>query len=342
MLVFHSNFSHANDPNIVTNREKGKWELESSRELLLKTDLTLGVRDGDEDLMFGRPTKIVVDSKDNLYVLDHGYQLIRKYNAKGEYLLTVGRQGEGPGEYPNPLTIAVDRQDRLYVAGLGTRISIYDESGNHLNDFKHDFPGSVIKSLAADSQDNIYLVCIDLLDQNMIHKYNAQGEYLISFCESYAIGMSVDTRVENIYAGGAINIDSSDHIFYTQSAPYEIRKFTSEGRLLTKIFRENSFLPPPPDLDVNDGGKVVISAPTTSTAIIVFDDGTFINVVRKHPHPDLPGKVFIDYFSSDGELLTQVSIERNMDIEYRDGSNRLYAIDMEEYPMVVRYVFIVE
>lgn len=341
-LVIGGDVVLANDPRIVVNPEKGIWEKSSTKRLKLQTELTIGVRDGDERLMFGRPTKVVVDSKDNIYVLDHGYQRIRKYNEKGEYLLTVGRQGEGPGEYPNPLTIAIDQQDRLYVAGLGTRIIIYDESGEYLKEFKHDFPGSVIKSLAADSRNNVYLVCIDLVDQNMIHKYNDRGEHLASFCESYAAGLSIDTRVENLYAGGAISIDSMDNILYTQAVPYEIRKYNPDGKLLAKIFRENTFLPPPPDLAVNDGGRVVVSAPTTSTAVIVFDDGTFINVVRKFPYPNQPGTVYVDYFNREGELLTQMSIKRDMDIECRDSRSRLYAVDMEEYPRIVRYLVSVE
>lgn len=52
--------------------------------------------------------------------------------------------------------------------------------------------------------------------------------------------------------------------------------------------------------------------------------------------------VFLDYFNPDGELLTQVIIERNLDIECRDSLNRLYAVEMEEYPRVVRYSILKE
>lgn len=59
----------------------------------------LGGWDGGEDEFFGVIASIIEDEKGNLYVLDAQLNEIKIYDAKGKYLNTIGREGEGPGEF---------------------------------------------------------------------------------------------------------------------------------------------------------------------------------------------------------------------------------------------------
>lgn len=65
----------------------------------LKEDFRLGGWDGGDDEFFGVIADITQDEKGNLYVLDAQLNEIKIYDAKGNYLNTIGREGEGPGEF---------------------------------------------------------------------------------------------------------------------------------------------------------------------------------------------------------------------------------------------------
>jgi hypothetical protein len=52
----------------------------------LKPDLTIGVEDGDENLMFGSISRIDLDGKGNIYILDNEFRKIVVFDKDGELL----------------------------------------------------------------------------------------------------------------------------------------------------------------------------------------------------------------------------------------------------------------
>jgi len=55
--------------------------------------------DDDEDIIFGVLTSIATDARGNVYLLDAQLSQVYVHSADGEYLRTIGREGEGPGEF---------------------------------------------------------------------------------------------------------------------------------------------------------------------------------------------------------------------------------------------------
>ena len=53
----------------------------------------------DEDVLFGVITSIVSDENGSFYMLDSQLNEVQVYSSDGEYLTTIGREGEGPGEF---------------------------------------------------------------------------------------------------------------------------------------------------------------------------------------------------------------------------------------------------
>ncbi len=66
-----------------------------------KTTLLIGREDGPEYVRFFRITS-VFGHADHIYVVDAGEQSLRVFDTKGEYVRTIGRAGEGPGEFGEP------------------------------------------------------------------------------------------------------------------------------------------------------------------------------------------------------------------------------------------------
>lgn len=56
----------------------------------------------DEDVIFGIVETITADDAGNLYVLDSQLNEVMVFSPDGEYLRSIGREGEGPGEFRRP------------------------------------------------------------------------------------------------------------------------------------------------------------------------------------------------------------------------------------------------
>jgi len=57
--------------------------------------------DDDEEIFFGTISEFLHDTDGNIYLLDGQLSEIQVFDPSGELLRTVGRQGEGPGEFQN-------------------------------------------------------------------------------------------------------------------------------------------------------------------------------------------------------------------------------------------------
>ena len=60
-----------------------------------------GETDSDEEF-FGVISQIATDPSGNVYLLDQQLNEVKIFAADGSYVRTIGREGEGPGEFRNP------------------------------------------------------------------------------------------------------------------------------------------------------------------------------------------------------------------------------------------------
>jgi hypothetical protein len=65
---------------------------------VIAPDLTIGSLDGEGPDVFGDVRGIEADPQGRIYVLDYQAAEIRVFSPEGEYLKTIARRGEGPGE----------------------------------------------------------------------------------------------------------------------------------------------------------------------------------------------------------------------------------------------------
>jgi len=70
----------------------------------------------DENLAFHYPSDVAMDAAGNIYVLDTGNTRVQKFGPDGRYLATIGRKGQGPGEFIMPDGIGFDKDGNLLVS----------------------------------------------------------------------------------------------------------------------------------------------------------------------------------------------------------------------------------
>lgn len=111
--------------------------------VLRRLDIIGGATPGSWDLSpwFRDPQGIAVDSQRNVYIADLDWDLVRKFSPSGVLLLTIGRPGNGDGEFNTPISLAVDSSDHLFVSDAhNDRIQKFDHNGQFCA--KWGMPGS--------------------------------------------------------------------------------------------------------------------------------------------------------------------------------------------------------
>jgi len=103
----------------------------SSFNMILKEDLVIGTDEENKDYHFEIISDIKADDEGNIYVVDEQAHSIMVFNKDGNCLKTIGRKGQGPGEfiYPTEITIIEDK----IVVYSGNRISYFTLEGNFIN-----------------------------------------------------------------------------------------------------------------------------------------------------------------------------------------------------------------
>jgi hypothetical protein len=95
-----------------------------------------------QDGYFNQPTDVAWDAQGNAYFSD-GYvnSRVAKVSNRGEWLMSWGSFGTGPGQFDTPHGVAVAPSGEVYVADRGNRrIQVFDQSGKFSRQFTIDAP----------------------------------------------------------------------------------------------------------------------------------------------------------------------------------------------------------
>ena len=86
--------------------------------------------DAPAEYLFTFPELVRTDSKGYVYVHDRQRADVRVFDGSGQYVTTVGKRGEGPGEMREIDGMHVDAHDRLIVADrTSKRFTVFSEFG---------------------------------------------------------------------------------------------------------------------------------------------------------------------------------------------------------------------
>ncbi len=88
----------------------------------------IGTLDGPEETQFFQIVDAVEVGRE-IYILDRGNHAVRVFGTDGQFLRAFGGEGDGPGEFMRPSSIAIIRDT---VSVIGARLTMLDRQGNVL------------------------------------------------------------------------------------------------------------------------------------------------------------------------------------------------------------------
>ena len=203
----------------------------------------------DENYLFYEPFEVVRDSEGNIFVVDGGNRRVQKFNADGQYIFTIGREGQGPGEFSdaivrNSYSINIDSESNIYVNDSGnTRIHVFSSDGKYLRGIRL---GKLISFFRL--QKSGKLVAQNFFEfsrrinkgeiPKLLEIYNAKGELLKGF------GKIKEFKDETISMRGNdifFDVDAEDNIYISFWRQNRIDKYSPDGILLLTIDRSLNY-----------------------------------------------------------------------------------------------------
>jgi len=227
------------------------------KRLVFSPELAIGAEEGGENYMFGNSVQVMADDQGNFYVLDWDRRRIQKYDPQGKYLLSIGRQGQGPGEFGNIWEMRFDNEGHIYATDIvNKRVSFFSTADGQ---FKKQFRveqsiGGVIflsngkffstKSIqkeesgvmTVDFQYGLFDEKCQLATELFLHKGGFESpRQRTSRAEFLAAIMS-----GSAYKPYAISkVTDDERILIGYSETYEIKVFDRNGRLLQIIQKKS-------------------------------------------------------------------------------------------------------
>lgn len=102
--------------------EMDGWTIDEGT-LTLTEDLHVSEQ---EDFLIGHATDVAVGSDGHVYTVDREMHHVKVLSPTGELTGTIGREGEGPGEFQRPASVAIARGDSVFVFDdAARRISVF-------------------------------------------------------------------------------------------------------------------------------------------------------------------------------------------------------------------------
>lgn len=210
--------------------------------LQLMEDLSIGQED-DKNLLFYKIRDVKADAAGNIYILDSGNYRVQVFDRNGQFLRTIGRYGQGPGEFQLPTRIKIEaKTKRLFVRDVPNRIIVFEENGiptmniflSGLDDFQPLADGAIVAITK-------YISTPDLSSRQVLCRVDQKGKISDRYADT------LHTIFVPKQSGGTIAfitgfelslflapLDAMS-IVYGYSSIYELIILDNKGRILRRL-----------------------------------------------------------------------------------------------------------
>lgn len=146
------------DTTVVRTLAGSVWAGEAT----LVPEITIGMLDGPAEYLFGRIRSLAVNDDGTVYVLDQLEQRVRVFDSLGVHLETLGRRGEGPGEFSSAEAIAVLSDGRLAVRDPeNQRVTVFGPGPGETAEWSYAAGAYSRSPLYADARGRTFLLASD-------------------------------------------------------------------------------------------------------------------------------------------------------------------------------------
>jgi len=201
----------------------------------------------DENLAFDNPGDMAVDDLGSIFILDSGNCRVQKFSPEGEYMATIGREGQGPGEFSGPRSIDLDAKGFLYVLDVNQkRIQVFTPEGK-----EH----KILPTIKCNLDRLRVLACGPFvagsytsfggpgepkkkIQPKLVKRLDPDCNLLPEFGERFDFGDKMTNAVGN---SCHFALDGQDQIYLSFAYQNRVERYSPEGRLVWRADRELNY-----------------------------------------------------------------------------------------------------
>ncbi len=308
----------------------------------LEEELSIGEAVGSEEYMFSYLSNLTVDDRGYIYALDSREKHVKVFNSKGDYIATMGKEGQGPGEILGPENVCITPQNEVMVPdSLNNRLTFFSLEGKFIKSIP--LKSLILLKTKIDSNGDIIGKAIVREEENPRHelkKFNTDLKYLCSFDSSPL----QNPRNLNPFMPSLIwDIDKNDRVVCGYPITYEINIFDIEGNIVKKIVKDYK----PLEITKEDikrtegmppGIKLFMPKYHPAFRNFIIDDECKIFVLTWEKVPD-EDRRYYDVFDEEGKYIAKIPLGARTQLI---KMNKLYAIEADDdgYHCIKRYKII--
>lgn len=276
-FAFSQKIEQVDGVRVVHNGKKGTWR--DSPKVGIELVRTIGELEAkNENVAFNLPSDIALDKDGNIYILDSGNHRIQKFSPDGVYLATLGRKGQGPGEFVYPESIDIDGSGFIYVSDPNNqKIQVLTPEGKESRTIRmiDEQPGIVRLAgpdrmvMAGGSRMMMFSGDEEKPKElpKLVKALDAKGVVQEEFGEPRDYRDMLLNRAGN---GVRFTLDEKDNVYLAFSNQNRIEKFSPDGAPLWRADRELAYGTEPRDKGKMErrGGNVSIQGPRLNTCSV--------------------------------------------------------------------------
>lgn len=284
---------------------------------------------------FTNPVDLAINSQGVIFVLNRaGPETPIRLPSKRvsictldeEFLGEFGTGGTGDGDFWWPSSIAIDRQDRVYIADEGLqRVSIFSKDGEYLakwgekgsGDGQLEYPSNI----AFDADDNLWMTDSG---NHRVQKFTSGGEFISAWGQRGS-GSGEFEGPWGLALGG------NGDIYVSDWGNDRIQRYDTAGKLIEEFsgFPDEDAIHRPAGLAVDAEGNIYVADWGNERVKVLGPDGSLLASLRGE---SIDSKWAADYFDAnleEGRLRNEADLEPILDPPAR--RNREISAGVEKY-----------
>lgn len=185
----------------------------------------------------GTVIQIAQNSKGDLYVLKSQPSGVTVYNKDGKSLFQFGKEGNSPGQFLQPFSIAIDNQDNVYISDVTRgKVLVFNPGGDFVKEFS---------TKSAVAEDDKYqnttpgCIAIDKKNSRLYISDASNGHIWIHDLHGKFLQYFKGKEQGLFCTPGVIRFDNQNRIYVPEGMCDRIRVFKQDGTELFQIGGES-------------------------------------------------------------------------------------------------------
>ncbi len=306
----------------------------------LEEELSIGVEEGAEEYMFVDAREVVVDNKERIFVSDRRGFHIKVFDKFGKYVKTIGRKGQGPGEFSQISSIQITPRNELMVyERMGFKLTFFSLDGDYIRTV-------LLKGIQAfwvreNSKGNYFESSVEFQGQyntntfrvaTEVKEYGSDFEFIKTIAKDKFRNANVPLRHDML-----ARFPSFDLLICGYKDSYELHFINLEGVIVRKVLKDHS------SIEISDEEKIKRKLPESSELpkhfpafqdFSVDEEGRiYVQLFERQMDND---KFYYDVFDPESRYIAKIRLNA---LPQYWKNNKMYSIEKDEkgFQLVKRY-----